>query len=54
MLDIEEQQFKRTLAEGLRHYDKTVEYLEKALSIEKTAAVQDFLARVKPLTVKNG
>ena len=37
-----------------RHYDKTVEYLEKALSIEKTAAVQDFLARVKPLTVKNG
>lgn len=32
-----------------RHFDKTVEYLEKALSIQKTAPVQDFLARVKPL-----
>ena len=32
-----------------RHFGKTVEYLEKALSIQKTASVQDFLARVKPL-----
>jgi tetratricopeptide (TPR) repeat protein len=32
-----------------RHFSKTVEYLEKALSIQKTAPVQDFLARVKPL-----
>lgn len=36
-----------------RHYDKTVEYLEKALSIQKTAPVQDFLARVKPLLAAN-
>jgi tetratricopeptide (TPR) repeat protein len=32
-----------------RHYDKCVEYLKKALSIEKTDAVEDFLARVKTL-----
>lgn len=32
-----------------RNFQKTVEYLEKALSIEKTTLVQDFLARVKPL-----
>lgn len=32
-----------------RHYAKTVEYLEKALSIQKTTHVEDFLARVKPL-----
>ncbi len=36
-----------------RHYDKTVEHLEKALSIQKTAPVQDFLARVKPLLATN-
>lgn len=32
-----------------KHYAKTVEYLEKALSLERTPAVEDFLARVKPL-----
>jgi tetratricopeptide (TPR) repeat protein len=32
-----------------RHFAKTVEYLEKALSIEKTVPVQDFLARVRAL-----
>ncbi len=36
-----------------RHYAKSVEYLEKALSIEKTDAVEDFLARVKTLVVKD-
>jgi tetratricopeptide (TPR) repeat protein len=35
-----------------RHYAKTVEYLEKALSIEKTEVVQDYLARVKPLVAQ--
>lgn len=37
-----------------RHYDKCVEYLQKALSIEKTDAVEDYLARVKTLVVKSG
>lgn len=37
-----------------RHYSKSVEYLQKALSIEKTDAVQDFLARVKTLVVNDG
>ena len=37
-----------------RHYDKSVEYLEKALSIERTSAVEDYLARVRTLVVKNG
>lgn len=37
-----------------RHYAKTVEYLQKALSIEKTDAVEDYLARVKTLVVKDG
>jgi len=37
-----------------RHYAKSVEYLEKALSIDKTDAVEDFLARVKTLVVKDG
>ena len=37
-----------------RHYDKCVEYLQKALSIEKTDAVQDYLVRVKTLIGKNG
>ena len=32
-----------------RHYAKAVEYLEKALSIEKTDTVQDYLARVRTL-----
>ena len=35
-----------------RHYSKSVEYLEKALSIEKSDEVQDFLTRVKTLVVK--
>jgi tetratricopeptide (TPR) repeat protein len=37
-----------------RHYAKTVEYLQKALSIEKSDAVEDFLVRVKTLVVKDG
>ena len=37
-----------------RHYDKSVEYLEKALSIERTSAVEDYLARVRTLIVKSG
>jgi tetratricopeptide (TPR) repeat protein len=36
-----------------RHYDKSVGYLEKALSIERTSAVEDYLARVKTLLVKS-
>jgi tetratricopeptide (TPR) repeat protein len=36
-----------------RHYDKCVEHLQKALSIERTDAVEDFLARVKTLVVKS-
>ena len=36
-----------------RHYAKSVGYLEKALSIEKTDAVEDYLARVKTLVVKD-
>jgi tetratricopeptide (TPR) repeat protein len=35
-----------------RHYDKSVEYLEKALKIERTSAVEDYLARIKTLVVK--
>ncbi len=35
-----------------RHYDKTVLYLEQALGIEKSAPVQDLLARVRPLADK--
>jgi tetratricopeptide (TPR) repeat protein len=35
-----------------RHYDKSVEYLEKALKIERTSAVEDYLARIRPLVVK--
>jgi tetratricopeptide (TPR) repeat protein len=37
-----------------RHYAKSVEYLEKALSIEKTDAVEDYLNRVKTLVVTDG
>lgn len=36
-----------------RHYRKSVEYLQKALSIEKTDAVEDYLARVKTLVVSD-
>jgi tetratricopeptide (TPR) repeat protein len=36
-----------------RHYAKSVEYLQKALSIEKTDEVEDFLVRVKTLVVKD-
>jgi tetratricopeptide (TPR) repeat protein len=35
-----------------RHYDKSVEYLEKALKIERTSAVEDYLARIKTLVAK--
>jgi tetratricopeptide (TPR) repeat protein len=35
-----------------RHYDRCAEYLQKALSIEKTDAMQDFLDRVKAMIVK--
>jgi len=37
-----------------RRYAKTVEYLEKALTLEKTTSVEDFLARVRPLVEKSG
>jgi tetratricopeptide (TPR) repeat protein len=37
-----------------RHYAKSVEYLEKALSIERTDAVEDFLVRVRTLVVRDG
>jgi tetratricopeptide (TPR) repeat protein len=32
-----------------RHYTKSVEYLEQALAIERTDAVEDYLARIKIL-----
>ncbi len=35
-----------------RHYDKCVVYLQKALSIERTDAVQDYLTRIETLVVK--
>jgi tetratricopeptide (TPR) repeat protein len=35
-----------------RHYEKSVEYLEKALKIERTTAVEDYLARIRTLIVK--
>jgi tetratricopeptide (TPR) repeat protein len=35
-----------------RHYARSVDYLQKALSIEKTDEVEDFLVRVKTLAVK--
>ncbi|HEY4248247.1 MAG TPA: tetratricopeptide repeat protein [Lacunisphaera sp.] len=34
-----------------RHYAKSVEYLQKALVIEKTPAIEDYLARIKTLVV---
>jgi tetratricopeptide (TPR) repeat protein len=37
-----------------RHYSKCVEYLERALSIEKTDDVRDFLVRVRSLVTKDG
>ena len=36
-----------------RHYAKCVEYLQKALSIEKTDAVEDYLTRIKTLVSKD-
>ena len=35
-----------------RHYPKCIEYLQKALSIERTDSVQDFLVKVKTLAAK--
>ncbi len=35
-----------------RRYDRAVEYLEKALSLQKTDGVQDYLARVKTLAMQ--
>jgi tetratricopeptide (TPR) repeat protein len=35
-----------------RHYDRSAEYLQKALSIEKTDAVEDYLSRVKAMSDK--
>lgn len=37
-----------------KHYDEAVQHLEKALGIEKSPALQDYLARVRPLTGKKG
>lgn len=37
-----------------RHYAKAVEYLEKALSIEKKPEVEDYLARIKALSASSG
>jgi predicted Zn-dependent protease len=36
-----------------RHYDRSVEYLERALRIEKTAAIEDYLARIRTLITTN-
>jgi tetratricopeptide (TPR) repeat protein len=36
-----------------RHYARGVEYLEKALSLEKTDAVEDYLARIRTLVPKD-
>ena len=35
-----------------RHYGKSVEYLERALKIERTSAVEDYLARIRPLVAR--
>jgi len=35
-----------------QHYTRAVEFLEKAVQIEKSPAVEDFLARVRPLAAK--
>jgi tetratricopeptide (TPR) repeat protein len=37
-----------------KHYAKSVEYLQKALGIEKTDEVQDFLVKVRTLVPKDG
>ena len=37
-----------------RHYSKCVEYLEHALSIERTDDVRDFLVRIRSLVTKDG
>lgn len=36
-----------------RHYAKSVEYIQKALTIEKSPAIEDYLARVKTLVVND-
>jgi len=36
-----------------RHYAKSVEYLQKALTIEKSDAIEDYLARVKTLVASD-
>ena len=36
-----------------RHYARSAEYLEQALAIEKTAPVEDYLARVRSLIVRD-
>jgi predicted Zn-dependent protease len=41
-----------TIETRARHYTQAVHYLEKALQIEKAPAVEDFLARVRPLAAK--
>jgi tetratricopeptide (TPR) repeat protein len=37
-----------------KHYEEAVQHLEKALGIEKSPVVQDYLARVRPLAAKKG
>jgi tetratricopeptide (TPR) repeat protein len=37
-----------------RHYEKCVEYLQRALSIQKTDEVEDYLIHVKTLVAKSG
>lgn len=37
-----------------RHYDRSIEYLEKALSLRKTDGIEDYLARVRTLAAKRG
>jgi tetratricopeptide (TPR) repeat protein len=36
-----------------RHYAKSVDYLQKALAIEKNPAIEDYLVRVKTLVVND-
>jgi predicted Zn-dependent protease len=36
-----------------RHYAKSAEYIQKALTIEKSPAIEDYLARVKTLVVND-
>jgi tetratricopeptide (TPR) repeat protein len=37
-----------------RHYDRSIEYLEKALSLHKTDGIEDYLARVRTLAASRG